>query len=74
MNKEFKILNLHCADCARVLGEAITKISGVKLANIAFVLQKLTITFEEDADVEQAMQKVKKTIKDFSPNIVIEEV
>lgn len=74
MNKEFKILNLHCADCARVLGEAITKISGVKLANIVFVLQKLTITFEEDADVEQVMQKIKKTIKDFSPNIVIEEV
>lgn len=74
MNKEFKILNLHCADCARVLGEAIAKNEGVKTANINFVLQKLNIEFDDDADFESTMQAVRKTIKNFSPKIVIEEV
>lgn len=74
MTKEFSILNLHCADCARVLGEAITRNEKVKLANISFLLQKLTIEFEDGVEIEDAMPEILKIISDFSPKIVIKEI
>lgn len=74
MIKQFNILNLHCADCARVLGEAISRDDGVVVANINFMLQRLTIEFEEGIDILDCMSRVKKIISDFSPKIVIEEI
>ena len=74
MTKEYKILNIHCADCARVLAEALSKLDGVEKASIIFVLQKLQIDFSDGVDVDEVMQQVMRTIHDFSPKITIEDV
>ncbi len=74
MTKEFNILNLHCADCARVLGEAITRNENVKLAVINFMLQKLTIEFEDGVEIESVMPEILKIINDFSSKIEIKEI
>lgn len=48
MKKTFKIKELDCANCANRMEKAISKIDGVKSVSVSFVLQKLTIEFDED--------------------------
>ena len=72
MQKEYIIKNIHCADCARVLGEAISKIDGVDSANINFVRQRLNLDVNEEAIFDEVYAKLLKVIKDFSTKVVIE--
>ena len=74
MTKEYKILNIHCADCARVLAEALSKLDGVEKASIIFVLQKLQMDFSDGVDVDEVMKQVMRTIHDFIPKITIEDI
>ena len=74
MQKEYIIKNIHCADCARVLGEAITKVDGIVDANINFVRQKLTLNIEDGINFDTVYLKVLKVIKDFSAKVVLDEV
>ena len=74
MQKEYIIKNIHCADCARVLGEAIMKVDGIVDAKINFVRQKLTLNIEDGANFNEIYLHVLKVIKDFSSKVVLEDV
>lgn len=74
MQKEYLIKNIHCADCARVLGEAISKIDGVVGANINFVRQKFSLEINDEYNFEEVFEKVNKVIKDFSTKVVLEDL
>ncbi len=74
MQKEYLIKNLHCADCARVLSEAISKVEGVKVANINFVRQKFVLEIDDSQEFNVVFEKVSKIIKDFNSKIVVEEI
>ncbi len=62
MKKVYKI-EVDCANCANKMEDATKKTTGVKNAVINFMTQKLTIEFEDGADVAAVMKDVVKTCK-----------
>lgn len=62
MKKTYKI-EVCCANCANKMELATKKTEGVKDAGLNFMTQKLTVEFEEGADVSEVMQAVLKNCK-----------
>ena len=62
MKKTYKI-EVDCANCANKMEMAVKKTAGVKDAVVNFMALKLTIEFEDDADVDAVMKEVVKSCK-----------
>lgn len=70
MKKTLKINNLDCADCAAKIENSLRKIDGVIEANVNFMLQKLTIS-ADDEKMEDILKQADKTIKGIEPDCSI---
>ena len=57
MKKTYKI-DVDCANCANKMEEAAKKTPGVKNASVNFMLLKMSVEFEDGADVSAVMQDV----------------
>lgn len=68
MKKIYNIKNVHCADCARSLEEAISGMKGVKTAKLNFLTEKLELETADDC-FDSVLQEVKKLIRDFSKDV-----
>ncbi|MCD8082031.1 MAG: cation transporter [Clostridiales bacterium] len=62
MKKNFKI-DVDCAACADKMEVAAQKTAGVKKATVNFMTLKMTVEFEDGADVKSVMQEVRKNCK-----------
>ncbi len=62
MKKSYKI-EVDCAACAMKMEEAAKKVAGVKDAGVAFMTQKMSVEFDEGADVSAVMAEVRKQCK-----------
>ena len=62
MKKTYKI-DVDCANCANKMEEATKKTAGVKDAVVNFMTLKMTVEFEDGADVNAVMQDVIKNCK-----------
>ena len=67
MKKKYELEDLDCANCARKMEEAISKIEGVREINISFMAQKLTIDADDDR-FDEIMREVESTIKKVEPD------
>lgn len=57
MKKTYKI-EVDCANCAAKMETAAKKTEGVKNAVVNFMTLKMTVEFEDGADVQQTMTRV----------------
>ncbi len=62
MKKTYKI-DVDCANCANKMEEAAKKTDGVKNAVVNFMALKMSVEFEDGADVTLVMEKVVKNCK-----------
>ena len=62
MKKTYKI-DVDCANCANKMEEATKKTAGVKDVVVNFMTLKMTVEFEDGADVKAVMQNVVKNCK-----------
>ena len=62
MKKTYKI-DVDCANCANKMEEAAKKTVGVAEAAVNFMTLKMTVYFEDGADVKSVMQEVLKNCK-----------
>ncbi len=62
MKKTYKI-DVDCANCANKMEEATRKTDGVKNAVVNFMTLKMTVEFEDGADVKKVMEEVLKNCK-----------
>ena len=62
MNKSYKI-DVDCANCANKMEEAARKTEGVKDATVNFMMLKMNVEFDENADVKSVMKDVLKNCK-----------
>ena len=62
MKKTYKI-DVDCANCANKMEDAAKKTTGVKDATVNFMTLKMSVEFEEGADVKAVMQEVYKNCK-----------
>ena len=69
MESKIKIEGLDCANCALELEEEISKINGVKEANVSFVNQLVSVSY----DSKETLQKIKNVCNNFEEVKVIED-
>lgn len=62
MKKSYKI-DVDCANCANKMEEAAKKTEGVKDATVNFMMLKMNVEFDENADVKAVMKDVLKKCK-----------
>ena len=62
MKKTYKI-EVDCANCAGKMELAAKKTPGVRDASVNFMLLKMTVEFEDGADVKAVMNAVKENCK-----------
>ena len=62
MKKTYKI-DVDCANCANKMEDAAKKTAGVKDATVNFMTLKMSVEFEEGADVKTVMQEEYKNCK-----------
>ena len=70
MKKSFKLEDLDCANCAQKMEDAIKRIDGVQDANVSFLMQKMTLT-AEDERFDDIMKEVVKTCRRIEPDCKI---
>ena len=71
MKKQFKLVNLDCANCAAKMETAIKKLDGVNDATVSFMTQKLTLDVADDC-FDSVMDQVVKVCKKVEPDCVIQ--
>ena len=71
MKKTYKI-EVDCANCANLMEETTKKTAGVANAAVNFMTQKMTVEFEDGADVKAVMKDVLKACKKVEPDCEIE--
>lgn len=62
MKKSYKI-DVDCANCANKMEEAAKKTEGVKDATVNFMMLKMNVEFDENADIKSVMKDVLKSCK-----------
>lgn len=62
MKKSYKI-DVDCANCANKMEEAAKKTEGVKDATVNFMMLKMNVEFDENADAKVVMKDVLKNCK-----------
>jgi cation transport ATPase len=71
MRKTYKI-EVDCANCATKMEEAAKKTDGVKDASVNFVMQKMSVEFEDGANAAEVMKQVLKNCKKVESDCEIE--
>ena len=70
MKKSYTI-EVDCANCANKMEEAAKKTAGVKDATVNFMTLKMSVDFEEGADVKAVMQQVRDACKKIDDDMEI---
>ena len=71
MTKVFNLVNLDCANCAQKMEDAIRKIDGVEEVSVSFMMQKVTLTADEEK-FDEIKKKIKKVCCKVEPDCKIE--
>ncbi len=67
VKKTFEMEDLDCANCARKMQDAISKLEGVCSCDVNFMMQKLTLEYD-DANENKLFKEIKKCIKKVEPD------
>ena len=68
MKKVYRLQDLDCANCAAKMENAINKLPQVESAVVSFLTQKMTVTYAEGVDGEEALKQIKKCIRKVEPD------
>ncbi len=67
MRKIFMMEDLECANCAKKMEDAISKIEGVSYASVSFISQRLTLEYDESREAE-IFKEAAKACRKFEPD------
>ena len=68
MKKVYRLRDLDCANGAAKMENAINKLPQVESAVVSFLTQKMTVTYAEGVDEEEALKQIKKCIRKVEPD------
>ena len=71
MTRTYRLCGLNCAHCAAKIEEETAKYPGVTNVTLNLALQRLTITHEENADVEAMDQKLTEYVAVLEPLVKV---
>lgn len=67
MKKIFMMEDLECANCAKKMEDAISKIEGVSYASVSFISQRLTLEYDETREAK-IFKEAAKACRKFEPD------
>ena len=67
MTKTYKMQDLDCANCARKMEDAISKLEGVTEVHVNFLTQKMILT-ADDARFEEIVREAVKCVRRVDPD------
>ncbi len=67
MRKIFMMEDLECANCAKKMEDAISKIEGVSYASVSFISQRLTLEYDESREAK-IFKEASKACRKFEPD------
>lgn len=71
MKKTYNI-EVDCANCANKMEQAANKVEGIKNVSVNFMLLKMYVEFDEDADEKKTMKSVLKACRKIERDCDIE--
>lgn len=74
MKKVYELTDLCCAACAAEIERDINKVPGVASCNVNFIMQKMTVDYEEGANYGSVLKSVTKTVRRVEPDCDVVEV
>ena len=74
MKKAYELTDLCCAVCAAEIERDVNKVSGVAFCNVNFIMQKMTVDFEEGANYGAVLKAVTKAVRRVEPDCDVVEV
>ena len=74
MKKVYELTDLCCASCAAEIERDLNKLAGVASCHVNFVMQKMTVDFEEGADQKSVLKSVVKAVRRVEPDCDVIEV
>ena len=73
MKKKFDLDEVDCANCAAKMETAIAKLPGVQSASVNFIMQKLTLEYDDDADYKKLMKQIRREVRRVDPDCEVLE-
>ena len=67
MRKIFMMEDLECANCAKKMEDAISRIEGVSYASVSFISQRLTLEYDESRE-SKIFKEAAKACRKFEPD------
>ena len=72
MLKKTYDIEVDCANCANLMEATARKTEGVRNAVVNFMMQRMTVEFEDGQDPKEVMKRVKKACRKVEPDCEIE--
>ena len=69
--KVMYLQGLDCADCAKKIETAVSRMNGIQSASVDFVTQKLTIEVSEKENLPVMVRQVAQIVKEIEPDVEI---
>lgn len=71
MKKKYKLQGLSCASCAAKMEDKISKLDGVKKANVSFMTENLKLDIEDEADLDKILDEASDIVTSIEANTTL---
>lgn len=71
MRKTYELENLECANCATKMERDISQFPEVKKCTITFMTSRMSITIDDDADLEDVLDRAQKVMRSYEKDCTI---
>lgn len=65
------VTGIDCANCAAKVERGVSKVNGIEQANLDFAGQKLYLTYEKEAILDDTYRAVVNRVQELEPNVVL---
>lgn len=71
MRKTYQLEDLECANCAAKMERDISAFPEVKKCTITFMTSRMSITVEDDANLEDVLDRAQKVMRSYEKDCTI---
>lgn len=71
MRKTYELENLECANCAAKMEKDISAFPEVKKCTITFMTSRMSITINDDADLDDVLDRAQKVMYSYEKDCTI---
>jgi copper chaperone CopZ len=71
MRKTYQLEDLECANCAAKMEKDISAFPEVKKCTITFMTSRMSITVDDDADLDAVLDRAEKVMRSYEKDCTI---